>query len=342
MSGASARALAPRRRALVVDTDGGVDDAQALLAAFRDRDRTRVVAITTVAGNVSVEQATLNVCATIAAAELDAGDVPPVFVGADRPLLQPFAPALEWHGADGLGGTGFGAASSQAAVRRGEHGAMALIRVAEEFAASSPGEELTLVTLGPLTNVALAVRLCPRLPSLFARLVLMGGASDAQGNAEGSASAEFNAHADPEAAAVVVEAFGGGSPPRLVLVTWDLTLRSGLPLPFVNGEWFGRAGSRRSEWLRAVSEHLQAASRKECGSDENYARTGFLIPDPLAMCVALRPEVVTRSRAQSVSVELAGRHTRGMTVVDWRRPGGVVVVDAVDMALVKELLLASL
>jgi purine nucleosidase len=223
------------------------------------------------------------------------------------------------------------------------------------------------VTLGPLTNLALAVRLDPALPSLVESVVVMGGACQAVGNA--NMAAEFNIHADPEAAAVVLGAF-----PSITLVTWELTMRCGLDDAFME-RWMGGAekmkeeeekggssggsgGGGRRAFLSAISRHLVEKTKAE---GEEYASLGFLIPDPLAMCVALRPDEVVRrlsagGKRRRVYVELAGAYTRGMTVVDWdgRGPGeagvgeggdvrspNVEIVESVDMEAVKGLLLRS-
>ena len=366
----------PQPRPLIVDTDGGTDDAQALLAALADGARTRLLGVTAVAGNVALDDAVRNVCACLAAAGRASGDVP-VFRGAARPLVQePGAGAAEWHGPDGLGGTGFGAAASAAPVREGEHAALAIIRLVQEANAAAAAAAAaaagggrgaaaarpTRVTLGPLTNIALALRLWPALAEGFERVVVMAGAYQSRGNT-GAATpgAEFNALADPEALAVVLGGF-----PRVQLVTWELTLRSGLPEEFVerwmrggdSGSGGGGGGaaaaplqpraalSPRAAFLTAVFPHLRAASAAAAGSAAAFAESGFFIPDPLAMAVALRPECVAAlagGRPRRVTVVLAPGAARGTTLVDWdaAAEGNVAIVERVDMEVVRGLLLAS-
>lgn len=155
-----------------------------------------------------MEQATQNICAILEA--FGRTDIP-VFIGAARPLVEPPRACSEFHGPDGLGGTGFGAIASTAPVRRGEPAALAIIRIARECAERGDPAP-TVVTIGPTTNLALALRLEPSLPDLIGRVVIMGGAYLAQGNwgAKGATSgaAEYNAVTDPEALAIVMNELG--------------------------------------------------------------------------------------------------------------------------------------
>jgi purine nucleosidase len=166
---------------LVIDTDPGVDDAHAIMTAFA-HPGARVKAITTVAGNVPLERTTANACTILDVLEQDV----PVYAGCDRPLVGQPPDASYFHGADGLGDSGYPPSRRGVADR---HAVNALIRQANE----SPGE-LTLVAIGPLTNVALATRLDPTLPQKYQRLVVMGGAIRCVGNI--TTAAEFNAYAD--------------------------------------------------------------------------------------------------------------------------------------------------
>src|SRR5438105_2516675 len=138
-------------RRLVIDTDPGVDDAHAIMMAFAHPD-VRVEALTTVAGNVSLEQATRNALIILDVIGQDA----PVFPGCEDALVIPTPRRAISHGTDGLGDSGYPPSLRQAAS---EHAVQALIRLATE----APGA-LTLVALGPLTNIALATRLDPLLP----------------------------------------------------------------------------------------------------------------------------------------------------------------------------------
>lgn len=301
---------------LIIDTDPGVDDAWAILMALA-HPRATVEALTTVAGNVSLEHTTRNACAIV---DVAASDVP-VFAGSSGPLVGQRVEAGEVHGADGLGDAG---RSSSQRRPEDEHAASAIVRLA----GGAPGA-MTLVAIGPLTNVALAVRLDPELPQRLGQLVVMGGAHRATGNT--SAVAEFNVFADPEAAAVVFDAW-----PELTLVTWESTLAHPLSADLMED---ASPDAPRSAFLRETSAHTIAYVRDFLGSQELY------VPDPLAMAVALEPEIISAETRCAIRVELTGSLTRGQTVADNGRFSGrsptVRVVDEVNRDRLRELLLLA-
>src|ERR1700737_5652980 len=173
-------------RTLLIDTDTASDDAVALIMALRSRE-VRIAAITVVAGNVPVTQATSNALFTV---ERCGADVP-VYSGAEAPLLRKLVMADCFHGADGLGDHGY-----KPAKRRAEqgHAVNALIETVQK----NPGIEI--VTLGPLTNLALALQRAPKLAASVRRCVVMGGAPCCVGNV--TPAAEFNIWVDPEAARI--------------------------------------------------------------------------------------------------------------------------------------------
>lgn len=278
---------------LVIDTDPGVDDAHAIMLAF-SHPGASVEAITTVAGNVDVGKTTANACTILDALDV-APEQTPIFAGCDRALLGHRVHASDIHGADGLGNSGF--APSPRRVEP-EHASLALIRLA-----SAAPRALTLVAIGPLTNVALATRLDPTLPSKFHRLVVMGGAIRATGNMP-YPSTEFNVHCDPEAAAIVFAAW-----PNLTLVSWETTMEYMLDADHV--EALLRAPTPRGRFFRRITEQtLRFVLAK-------LKRPGLFAPDPLAVAVAIDPDLVTKAESRAVAVELAGQHTRGQTTVDW-------------------------
>jgi purine nucleosidase len=274
---------------LVIDTDPGVDDAHAIMAAFAHPEA-QVEAITTVAGNVSLERTTANACTILDALEQDA----PVHAGCDRPLVGPVIDAGYFHGEDGLGNSGYPPSSRKVAD---EHAVSALIRLANE----APGE-LTLVAIGPLTNLALATRLDPTLPEKYERLVVMGGAIRGTGNV--TTAAEFNAYADPEAAAIVFDAW-----PGLTLISWETTMDHGFTAEQIEALW--AVDSPRAEFFRRITRRTVGALEQILG------RKVLLTPDLLAVAVALEPDIVRKAEMHYVQVELAGRHARGLTTVDW-------------------------
>ncbi len=293
------------RPQLLIDTDPGVDDALAILMAYAHAD---IAGLSIAAGNVGLGHTVRNARTLIDLV----GAATPVFAGCATPLVRaPDEDAAFVHGKDGFGDVGF---AEPTAVLADEAAALALLRLTRE----RPGE-LTLVALGPLTNLALALRLDPSLPGRVARLVVMGGAVTGHGNT-GRVPAEFNIGFDPEAAHVVFEAF-----PAFDLIDWEATLRHAFDDAEFDG-WLA-TGDRRSDFFGRIVTTARHYNTK-------HDRHGLVAADALAMAVALDPSIVTRSETRAVAVELDGRLTRGATVVDWKarlgRPAQANIVLEVD------------
>ena len=291
---------------LLIDTDPGVDDALAILMAHAHAD---VHGLTIAAGNVGLGHTVRNARTLVDLV----GVATPVFAGCPTPLVRlPEEDAVHVHGADGLGDVGF---AEPKAIASDEHAAQAILRLTRE----RPG--LTLVALGPLTNLALAVRLDPDLPQRVKRLVIMGGAVTGLGNT-GKLPAEFNIGFDPEAAHVVFEAF-----PLFDLVDWEVVLRHAFDDAQFDA-WL-QAGDRRAEFFGKVFGTARAFNARR-------GRRGVIAADALAMAVAIDPGIVTRMEERHVAVELDGRLTRGATVVDWTdrlgKPANARIVMEVDQA----------
>lgn len=278
---------------LLIDTDPGVDDALALLMAFDD-PRHRVVGLTIAAGNVGLKHTVANALKLVEVCDVDV----PVFVGADAPLLHPARDAGEVHGSDGFGDIGYARAAREAEA---EHAALAILRLSHVHAG-----RLLLVALGPLTNIALALKLDPTLPERVGRFVVMGGAVTAHGNI--TPAAEFNVAFDPEAAHLVFQAF-----PRFDLVDWEATMAHGFP--HADAEQWLRAESPRARFYEGISRRTRLWSEDRRGDHWHAA-------DALAMACALAPDGALEWAERPVGVELDGRLTRGTTVVDWRRQDG--------------------
>ena len=302
---------------LLIDTDPGVDDALALLLAFATPD-VEVAALTIAAGNVGLSHTVANALKLCEVANITV----PIFPGCATPLVREAADASYVHGRDGFGDIGYTPATRDAET---EHAALAMLRLSRE----RPGE-ITFVMLGPLTNLALALRLDPTLPQRVKRLVVMGGAVTGVGNT--SVSAEFNIGFDPEAAHVVFSAW-----PLIDLVDWEAVLAH--PLPNSEVERWLSVDSPRARFYDAISRQTRRWS-----VDRNA--THWYSADPLAMALAIAPDGVVESQTRPLAIELDGTFTRGATVVDWQRrsgqPDNVCIVRRYDQARFQSMLEAAL
>ncbi|MGI8458729.1 MAG: nucleoside hydrolase [Propionibacteriaceae bacterium] len=281
---------------LLMDVDTGIDDSLALLYVLARPD-VDLVGIVSTAGNVPRAQVAANNLAW-----LDLGQAPAVEValGAPGPLVAPLMTTEDTHGPQGIG---YAVLPPSARPRSGRSGA-------ELWAAAArahPGELVGLVT-GPLTNLALALRIEPELPWLLRRLVIMGGAFNHPGNT--TPVSEWNVAVDPEAAHEVFTAFGIDGGVRPVVCPLDLTERIAMT-PDHLAELATVAGP--SALLDAVAD----AVRYYFEFHRDHAQ-GYLahLHDPYAATVALDPAWAT-TRSATVEVELVGTVTRGMTVADW-------------------------
>jgi purine nucleosidase len=280
--------LAPMKRQFLIDTDTASDDAVALIMALR-HPGVEVLGITTVAGNMDVQQATQNALYT---AELCDAAVP-IFVGAEKPLRRPACRAEWFHGKDGLGEHGF------APSRRKAENCSAIEAIISTIEAH-PG--LLLVTLGPLTNIALALQRKPGIAREVSRAVLMGGAPCCEGNV--TPAAEYNIWCDPEAARIVMRS---GLP--VELVGWHLS-RCAAVLNRADIEHVQSFNNPIAKFAIESNSHAQQAFFVQTGEH------GIALADPVAMAVALNPSIVTAESKHFVEVETESELTRGMTVVD--------------------------
>ncbi len=282
---------------LLIDTDPGVDDALALLMAF-DSPQHQVVALTIAAGNVGLKHTVANALKLCEVAGVDV----PVFAGCDAPLLHPAPDASYVHGRDGFGDIGYAAAARRAEA---EHAALAMIRLSHAHAG-----ELVVCMLGPLTNLAVALKLDPSLPRRIGRIVVMGGAVTGQGNT--TPMAEFNIGFDPEAAHLVFDAFAAAG--RVIEVAdWEAVVRHGFLHTEVD-RWL-QAEHPRAKFYEAISRRTREWSAGLRGERWHAA-------DALAMALLVAPEGVRERAARPLRVELTGAETRGATVVDWNRRSG--------------------
>jgi purine nucleosidase len=304
-------------RKVIIDCDPGIDDAVALTLALFD-PRLEVVAVTAVAGNVSAELASINVQAIVE--QLDPPRYPRLGT-ATAPDNAPYVDARHLHGADGLGNSGL--AVSQHAR---QHPSEKLI--CDEIRAA-PGE-VTLLCLGPLTNVARAMARDPDLLTLVGRVVIMGGSVKCVGNV--TACAEFNIYCDPASARTVVR-----SPTTKTVipldatdqVVWSLNLLNQLP----------DESTRAGKLLRKTLPFLFRSYRQELGLER------IDLPDAVAVAAMLQPELF-QTVELSGDVETTGDLTLGATIFD-RRPNSLQRADIevameVDAAAVRDCILRGL
>ena len=303
--------------ALLLDVDTGIDDSLALLYACASDDA-ELVAVTCVSGNVAlpaVERSTRAVLELAGRSDVE------VALGRPVPLVRPLEITPETHGPQGIGYARLPEPRTPASTRFGPD-------LIVEEASRRPGE-ITLVTLGPVTNLALAVLREPGLPRLLRRWVLMGGAYRTPGNT--SPTTEWNIHCDPEALKVCLAAWSAadivGDVPRPLALGLDVTERAKLT-PEHLVALARRAGSEpdtlRDESsgsvatnpiVRYLADALRFYMEFHSRFDGFY---GAFIHDPLAVAAALDPSLV-RTEALAVDVELGGTLTTGQTVADWRR-----------------------
>jgi purine nucleosidase len=300
---------------VLLDVDTGVDDSLALLYACASPEA-EIVAVTCVAGNVDARQVAEN---TRAVLELASRDDVEVALGRETPLVRPLVTTPETHGPRGIG---YAELPPPGRPLAGRHAADLIVAEARR----RPGE-LTLVTLGPATNLAVAVLREPELPVLLRRWVLMGGSYRSAGNT--APTTEWNATVDPDALSVAITAFSApeviarrtaaGLPALPLALGLDVTERAKL-LPAHLAALAGRAGGSAATHpvLRYLDDALRFYMEFHSRYDGFY---GAFIHDPLALAAALDPALV-RAEDLAVDVELGGTLTTGETVADWRRAWG--------------------
>ncbi|HEU4746584.1 MAG TPA: nucleoside hydrolase [Anaerolineales bacterium] len=281
----------PKR--IIFDTDPGIDDACAILLALASPELS-VEGLSVVHGNCSLDQATTNALAIL---ELGNATHIPVARGCELPLVQPSLLAPETHGDTGLG---YARLPAPRLKPISQHGVDFLI----EQILRSPGE-ITLLAIGPLTNVALAIRQEPRVVEALKELIIMGGALRYEGNT--TALAEFNTYVDPHAAHIVYHA---GIPTTLVPL--DVTYQCILTPGDVN---------RLLRTDSPITKFVADSTRFYMEFHDEYQKIeGCVINDPLALALTFAPELCTYQELP-VDVDLSGGISMGKTVADFYNYG---------------------
>lgn len=302
------------KKRFIIDTDTASDDAVAILMALQAPDVT-VEAITVVFGNVSVEQGSINARYTV---EL-CGKKTPVYEGAARGLMRAPTFAHWFHGQDGMGNMNYPAPAAPPAEG---HAVNELIRRFRD----GPGE-IELITLGPLTNIALALRQEPRLAEWVKACYVMGGNACTVGNV--TPAAEFNIWCDPEAAKIV---FDSGM--KILMVGWE-HCRGEANLDEAERQMVYEFDTDLARFTIDCNRSATEANQKLFGEP------GLPFPDPITVAIALDPAVCTGRSRHFVDVACQDP-TRGMTVVDQlgvsQEEANIEVCWEIDIPLWKETL----
>ena len=275
-------------RKFIIDTDTASDDAVAMCMAFRHPD-VDVVACTVVAGNVPLDQAVQNALYT---AELCDVEVP-IYAGADRPMLRDLQTAQMVHGEDGMGDIGLPLSGRTPENGWGPQVIIDTIR-------AHPGE-ITLIPIGPLTNVAIALLMAPDIAEKVERVVVMGGTGET-GPGNMSPTAEFNFWVDPEAVRVVLRS---GMP--LEFVGWDVSIASAVVTEDRQAQL--RALGKLGNFSIDIQATLQTYAWEETRLD------GPDFPDPIAMAHAIYPTPATMQHL-GVDIAIGAEPMRGTMIVD--------------------------
>ncbi|XP_072267906.1 pyrimidine-specific ribonucleoside hydrolase RihA-like [Pyxicephalus adspersus] len=318
----------PQKKLLLIDVDCGTDDAQAIMMAIA-APNVEILGITCVGGNTALENVCQNVLRVLKLC--DRLDIP-VYKGAGTAILGQNINASYFHGKDGLGDVPDSNAPRLQLLQK-EHAVDALKRFTSQY----PGQ-ITLVATGPLTNLALAVRMDPTIPEKLHSLYIMGGNMESRGNT--TACGEFNFLADPEAAYIVLNDYLCTT----YIATWEHSCRSKL-----SWEWYDKwanMGTKKSDFLKKIYAHSLQYSRSEKEEKAIVGGPGFVSCDSYAMAAAIDPSTVTSVIECGVTVELSGKFTRGMMVLDLidelKKKNKAIVMNGCDMEKFRVLMESSI
>eukprot|EP01089_Gocevia_fonbrunei_P000748 TRINITY_DN10732_c0_g1_i1.p1 TRINITY_DN10732_c0_g1~~TRINITY_DN10732_c0_g1_i1.p1 ORF type:complete len:646 (-),score=100.66 TRINITY_DN10732_c0_g1_i1:67-2004(-) len=331
------------RQQLIIDTDGAVDDVIGILMALTHQDQADLCAITTVFGKIDVSQATENVNRML---DMFAPmKSVPVYKGCEGPIVN-FGKRPTWdafYGSNGLGDYIFPAALPKS-NRPTDHAVATLVKLINQ----NPGV-YSIVILGPMTNLALAVRLDPGIANKVKMIIFMGGSTNGKTN---SMNSEQNICCDAEAAHIVLQSFN--SP--IFMVSWELSIDCGLSWGWYD-EWIKSSKQEKNgsisrdlirEFICHITSKYELIARKRLTSQNNISVPSkedeegprFNMCDSLAVALALAPALILESMACFVCVELSGAVSRGSTLIDWNGRMGeknVFVITSVNKEGLKKI-----
>lgn len=307
-------------RRILIDTDTASDDAVALILALREPE-VKVEAITVVAGNLPVDLALKNALVSV---QVAGTYHPPVYRGMAKPLLRELYTSEDVHGSDGMGEMDL---SEPLLKAEPVHAIDALIQIIED----NP-HALELVTLGPLTNIAMVCLKAPDTIKKLKRITIMGGAGLSSGNI--TPVAEYNVFADAEAMSIVLQA--GVS---VFLVGWDVSMDTAF-IDEADIETLQKSGSKVAQFCVRCNRSLQEFNLKRMN------RRGFDLPDPVTVAAAIYPEIVLEAFDAYTYVEIKSEVTYGQVIIDWmdilKKTPNARICKAIDGRKFKERLFHAL
>lgn len=310
-------------RRVIIDTDTATDDAMALLLAVK-APSISLEAITIVVGNVEFEQEARNALYTLEAAGVSGRY--PVYKGMPRPLVRgdKHVTATWVHGTDGMSDANFPMPRQKAEA---EDAVSAIIRLVRRY----PGE-ITIVAIGALTNVAMAILRDPELPKLIGEVVFMGGFRNFYGNI--TPAATYNIWIDPEAAKVVFE-----SGVRLTTVGFDVSVQASV----MTDADYDRIAALNTP-LGAFMMRVNSVRRAYCKAHQKM--NGSNHPDAITMAYVIDPAIITDKVERACQIETQGELTRGSMLIDelgvWKRPPNVTICTRGDEARFKAMVFSAL
>ncbi|XP_041862824.1 inosine-uridine preferring nucleoside hydrolase [Melanotaenia boesemani] len=288
------------KKLVIIDTDCGIDDAQAILMALAAPDL-EILAVTCVFGNTGVENVCQNVFRVLSVCERRGI---PVFRGSSGPLVGISSLVSDHFGKDGLGDVLEDKDLLWEEKIQQEHAVNAMIRLVSE-----KQKQVSLVALGPLTNLALAVKLDPSFPEKLKDLYIMGGNMEGKGNL--TLCAEFNFAMDPESAHIVLEEFLCPT----YIASWEYSCRNALTWEFF--EELINQDTPAARFMKKITSKCWAYSKEAMRTKRDvYFRPGFVSYDAYAMAACIDSSVVTESIECPVHVEMQGSIARGMMVLN--------------------------